>query len=284
MAKGSPLVKPYLKWAGGKRQLLPEITKYIPARINEYTYYEPFLGAGALLFHLQPKRAVINDFNEQLMLTYLVIKDNIDLLIKTLNSHKEQNSEGHFYEIRAKDREPDDFKKLSDVERAARLIYLNKTCYNGLYRVNSQGLFNVPYGNYKKPAICEESVLRAISKYLNENEITIISGDFTDAVKNAGKHSFVYFDPPYHSPDNTNFTGYQADKFDENEQERLCNVFRELTERGSKCLLSNSDTEFIRELYNDIRYEIISVVAKRPINSDAAGRGNVKEVLIKNWR
>ncbi len=284
MAKGNPLIKPFLKWAGGKRQLLPEITKHIPARINDYTYYEPFVGAGALLFCLQPKHAIINDFNEELILTYTIIRDQIDLLVETLKIHKEKNTEKYYYKIRALDRAPNSFKKLSDVERAARLIFLNKTCYNGLYRVNSQGLFNVPYGKYKNPAICEESVLKAISKYLNENEITIMSVDFAAAVEDAGRHSFVYFDPPYHSPDNTNFTGYQADKFDASEQERLCDVFRDLTERGSKCLLSNSDTEYIRELYNDKRFEIISVVAKRPINSDAAGRGIVNEVLVKNWR
>ncbi len=286
MARKNPLIKPYLKWAGGKRQLLPEIQKYLPAQIYDYTYYEPFVGAGAVFFELQPQHVVINDYNEQLIGTYVAIRDNVDVLIELLKKHKENLSEEYFYEIRSLDRTPDDFGRLSPIERAARLIFLNKTCYNGLYRVNSQGLFNVPYGKYKNPVIYEEAVLRAISTYLNDNgnEITIMRGDFADAVRNAEKQSFVYFDPPYHSPNNANFTGYQADGFDEGEQTRLRNVFQDLTDRGIQCLLSNADTEFIRDLYNDARYEIVSVLAKRTINSDAAGRGNVNEILVKNWR
>lgn len=284
MPRKNPLIKPYLKWAGGKRQLLPEIKKYIPTRINSYTYYEPFVGAGAVLFDLQPKRAAINDFNTQLILTYNVIREHIEELIEALKKHKENNSKEYFYQVRAMDRDSKTFNNLSDVEKAARLIFLNKTCYNGLYRVNSQGLFNVPYGRYKNPAICEEPVLRAINNYLVNNEITITNNDFAVAVQNTDRHSFVYFDPPYHSPDNTNFTGYQAGGFGENEQIRLRDVFAELTERGVKCLLSNSDTEFIRNLYADERFDIIQVLAKRAINSDSAGRGNVNELLIKNWR
>lgn len=284
MAKNSPLIKPYLKWAGGKRQLLPEIVKYTPTQINRYTYYEPFLGAGALFFHLQPRNAVVNDFNTQLMLTYRIIRDNVDDLINALKLHKENNSEDYYYEIRALDRDQEKFCRLTDIEKAARLIFLNKTCYNGLYRVNAQGLFNVPYGRYKNPAICEEPVLKAISKYLNSENINILNVDFETAVQNADRHSFVYFDPPYYSEDNTNFTGYQADGFGRNEQVRLRDVYAELTDRGVKCLLSNSDTAFIRELYNRPHFEIIQVTAKRAINSDSAGRGDVNEVLIKNWR
>jgi DNA adenine methylase len=153
-----------------------------------------------------------------------------------------------------------------------------------LYRVNSQGLFNVPYGKYKNPTICEEIALRQISNYLNANKITILNDDFEKAVSSAGKNSFIYFDPPYHSPDKTNFTGYQADGFGEEQQERLRNVMVKMTDRGVKCLLSNSDTEYIRELYNCNSFDIISVQAKRTINSDSAGRGNVNEVLIKNWK
>jgi DNA adenine methylase len=150
--------------------------------------------------------------------------------------------------------------------------------------VNSQGLFNVPYGKYKNPAIYEEIVLHQISNYFNANEIRILNKDFEYAVSTAGKNSFVYFDPPYHSPDKTNFTGYQADGFGEDEQERLRNVMLKLTNRGVKCLLSNFDTKYIRELYSFDCFEIISVQAKRAINSDSAGRGNVNEVLIKNWK
>lgn len=283
MARKNPLIKPYLKWAGGKRQLLPEIKKNIPADITRYTYYEPFVGAGAVFFALQPKRAVINDSNDQLMLTYQAIEDNVDELIELLKVHKKLNSEDYYYKIRNLDRNQSEFNALTTTQKAARLIFLNKTCYNGLYRVNSQGLFNVPYGKYRNPAIFEETVLRAISKYLNDNDISVNNQDFTDAVQNADKHSFIYFDPPYHSPSNTNFTGYQANGFGENEQTRLRDTFLTLTERGVCCLLSNADTEFIRDLYANKQFEIITVSAKRAINSDSAGRGNVNEVLIKNW-
>jgi DNA adenine methylase len=194
------------------------------------------------------------------------------------------NNEEYFYEVRNLDRDEIKFVKLSNIEKAARLIFLNKTCFNGLYRVNSQGLFNVPYGKYKNPAICEDIVLRQISNYLNSNDVTILSKDFEQAVLTANKKSFVYLDPPYHSPDKTNFTGYQANGFDENEQERLRNVMIKMTNRGVKCLLSNSDTEFIRELYDYDSFEIIPVLAKRAINSDSAGRGSVNELLIKNWK
>jgi len=284
MVKNNPLIKPYLKWAGGKRQLLKDIIKYLPKGINNYTYFEPFIGAGALFFELQPKKAIINDFNEQLILTYNVLKENVDELILLLKKYQQKNEEEYYYEIRNMDRNSEIFNKLSDIEKAARLIFLNKTCFNGLYRVNSQGLFNVPYGKYKNPAICEEIVLRQISNYLNSNEICITNKDFEQAVSSAGKKSFIYFDPPYHSPDKTNFTGYQANGFDDDEQERLRNVMIKLTNGGVKCLLSNSDTEFIRELYNYEFFEIISVQAKRAINSDSAGRGTVNEVLIKNWK
>jgi DNA adenine methylase len=283
MVKKNLLIKPYLKWAGGKRQLLPEIKKHLPQNINSLTYYEPFVGAGAVLFDLQPKKAVINEFNTELILTYRVIKDHIEELIQELQIHKEKTNEAYYYEIRAKDRDKTEFNTLSEIKRAARLIYLNKTCYNGLYRVNSQGLFNVPYGRYKNPAVCEEPVLRAVHSYLVSNEITITSGDFENAVKGINKKSFVYFDPPYHSPDKTNFTGYQADGFSNDEQKRLRDIFLNLTKRGIQCLLSNSDTPFIRELYQNSSLEIITVLAKRIINSDADGRGNVNEVLIKNW-
>jgi len=284
LSKKNHLIKPYLKWAGGKRQLLPEIMKYLPENIDNYTYYEPFVGAGAVFFDLQPQKAVINDFNKQLILTYTVIKENVESLIALLNKHLKKNSKEYFYEIRNMDRDHTKFNSLSDIEKAARVIFLNKTCFNGLYRVNSKGLFNVPYGRYINPAICEDIVLRQISFYLNSNEISILNNDFERAVSTANKKSFIYFDPPYHSQDKTNFTGYRANGFDENEQVRLCNVMKEMTNRGIKCLLSNSDTEYIRSLYDHDIFKIISVQAKRKINSDSAGRGFVNELLIKNWK
>jgi DNA adenine methylase len=284
MVPNNPLIKPYLKWAGGKRQLLAEIKKHLPQSINDCTYYEPFVGAGAVFFDLQPQKAIINDFNEQLILTYNVIKENVAELIELLKVYKKRNDEEFYYTIRNIDRDSTKFDKLTNTEKAARLIFLNKTCYNGLYRVNSQGLFNVPYGKYKNPAICENIVLQQISNYLNTYEIKILNNDFEDAVSTAGENSFIYFDPPYHSPDKTNFTGYQAGKFGEDEQERLRNVMIKMTNCGVKCLLSNSDTKYIQELYNDDCFDIISVQAKRAINSNISGRGNVNEVLIKNWK
>jgi DNA adenine methylase len=284
MPKNNPLIKPYLKWAGGKRQLLTEIKKHLPRDISGYTYYEPFIGAGAVFFELRPERAVINDCNTELILTYKIIKESIEELITLLRQHKNKNSKDYYYQIRNLDRDTAGFNRLTGVEKAARLIFLNKTCFNGLYRVNSQGLFNVPYGKHKNPAICEERVLRQISEYLNNNGVTILNTDFEAALVSAGSDSFIYFDPPYHSPDKTNFTGYQAGGFGEEEQKRLRNVMITMTNRGAKCLLSNSDTGYIRELYDYDFFEIVSLRAKRLINSDSAGRGTVKEVLIKNWK
>lgn len=265
---------------------MSEIEVHLPKNLGELRYFEPFVGAGALFLSRQPRKAVINDNNKELILTYKVIKEHVDELIETLNSHKVRNSEKYYYQVREQDRQREVFAEFTDIQKAARLIYLNKTCYNGLYRVNSQGLFNVPYGRSTNPAICDEPVLRAIHEYLNYDkvDIKILNDDFSKAVESAGRHSFIYFDPPYHSPDNTNFTGYQAGKFNEEEQRRLRDVLIERTDAGAQCLLSNSDTPFIRELYNDTRFEIITVKAKRIINSDGAGRGEVDEVLIKNWR
>jgi DNA adenine methylase len=263
---------------------LSEIKKYLPIDISNCTYYEPFVGAGAVFFDLQPTKAVINDYNKQLMLTYNAIKENVAELIELLKVHNKMNSKEYYYEIRNLDRDSTKFDKLTNTEKAARLIFLNKTCFNGLYRVNSQGFFNVPYGKYKNPTICEEVVLHQVSNYLNANIIKIFNKDFASAVSGADKNSFIYFDPPYHSPNKANFTGYQAEGFNEDEQKRLRNVMVEMTNRGVKCLLSNSDTNYIRELYNFDCFDIISVQAKRAINSDSTRRGNVDEVLIKNWK
>lgn len=275
----NPLVKPYLKWVGGKRQLLEDIRPFVPEKFK--TYYEPFIGAGAVLFDIQPKKAVINDFNAQLITTYRVIKENVEELIELLKKHKESNTSEFFYTIRELDRDIEAFSKLTDVEIAARFIYMNKTCYNGLYRVNSQGLFNVPYGKYKNPMICDEPVLRAVSHYLSSNDIELHTGDFSSILSKADKNSFVYFDPPYHSHNDSNFTGYQAGGFNEDEQIRLRDTFVELSKKGVKCLLSNGDTPFIRELYKD--FTVVTVKAKRAVNSDASGRGDVNEVLVRNY-
>jgi len=276
MVKKNKLVKPYLKWAGGKRQLLSELKFYSPSGYK--TYYEPFVGAGAFFLDLQRDKVVINDMNSDLILTFRVIKDNADALIDELKKYETKNNSEDFYKIRRMDRDSSTYNKMSDVSKAARMIYLNKTCYNGLYRVNSQGFFNTPFGKYKNPAICDENTIKAVSSYLNDaSSLKIMNGDFEDCLVDAEKNDFVYFDPPYHSV----FTGYQSEGFDEKEQKRLFDIFKELSNNNVKCMLSNSSTDFIKDLYKD--YHIHIVKANRAINSDKSGRGCVDEVIITNY-
>jgi len=275
----SKLVSPFLKWVGGKRQIMPSIESLLPKNIKNYTYIEPFVGGGAVLFHLQPKNAIINDFNAELINVYEVIKSDLDALIIDLRKHK--NEADYFYEIRGLDR-TDNFKRLSKVERASRIIYLNKTCYNGLYRVNNAGEFNAPFGRYKNPNIVNEPTLRAVNKYLISNKIQILNGDFSETLRMATQNSFVYLDPPYHPiSENLNFTGYIQGGWDSNDQIRLREACDELNNRNIKFLLSNSASQFILDQYKD--YEISIVKANRAINSDGSNRGEVEEVLIKNY-
>lgn len=185
----NPLVRPFLKWAGGKRQLLPEIVKYRPKLTSKNTYYEPFIGGGALLFELQPQKAVINDSNKELINCYQVVKESLDDLMEELKKDKYSNSETSYYDMRDLDRSTKKYANLSPVEKAARIIYLNKTCYNGLFRVNSQGQFNVPFGRYKNPNILDDAVLKAVSKYLTNNDIALLNQDFQEAVKTAKKET-----------------------------------------------------------------------------------------------
>ncbi len=275
------LLQPFLKWAGGKRQLLSEIRKYIPKRYN--IYFEPFIGAAAVLFDLQPQTAIINDANAELINCYQMIKEKPEELITAARKHKELNTKEYFYKLRGLDRTKE-FQDLTPVERAARIIYLNKTCFNGLFRVNSNGQFNVPYGDYKTPSIVDEVVIKATSRYLNEMLIQISNDDFEAAVSGAGRGDFVYFDPPYDPvSDTASFTGYDVNGFDKNEQKRLKKVCDELSKKKCKVLLSNSATDFIKELYSDeTQYTIIEVEANRNINSVGSGRGKVSEVLIYN--
>lgn len=274
----NPLVTPVVKWVGGKRQLLKDITQYIPEKYS--TYYEPFLGGGAVLFDLQPAKAVVNDINEELINVYETIRDDVEGLIADLKKH--QNEAEYFYMIREKDRDREKYNQLSKVERASRIIYLNKTCYNGLFRVNRHGEFNTPFGRYKNPNIVNEDTLRAVSVYFNKANITFRCGDFEDAVKGVRKGSFVYFDPPYDPvSESANFTGYDKGGFNRDEQIRLKKLCDKLNERGVKFLLSNSATDFILDLYKD--YDIKIVQAKRAINSKGDKRGEVNEVLVKNY-
>lgn len=268
---------PFLKWVGGKRQLMSDIEPLIPSKIS--TYYEPFIGGGAVLLNQQPKKAVINDYNSELINVYEVVRDQVEELIEDLATHK--NESDYFYSIRVQDRE-EGFEELSPLKRASRVIYLNKTCFNGLYRVNSSGEFNTPFGRYKSPNIVNENVLRAVSKYLQNNDINLLSGDFEDALKGARKGAFVYLDPPYDPVSkSSNFTGYIEGGFGADQQERLRDACVKLNDNGVKFLLSNSATSFIKELYKN--FEIIEVDAKRHINSVASKRGSVPEVLVRNY-
>ena len=272
------LLSPILKWVGGKRQLLSEIIPLIDEGCDNYV--EPFIGGGAVLFRLQPQKAIINDFNTELINVYKTVRDDLDGLVALLKEHEKYNSADYYYEVRGLDRTPD-FDKMSNLEKAARIIYLNKTCYNGLYRVNSLGQFNSPYGKYKNPNIVNEVVLRAISKYLNGNEISIRSGDYKDVLNNIENNSFVYLDPPYMPiSSSSSFTGYTEGGFGYDKQVELKEECDKLNSKGVHFLQSNSDCEEIRELYK--AYSIKVVKAKRAINSDAKKRGQLNEVLIYN--
>ncbi|MFG5387549.1 DNA adenine methylase [Enterococcus faecalis] len=278
----NPLVKPFVKWAGGKRQLMSEIIKYKPKTYKKFV--EPFVGGGSVFMELQNNKTVINDFNSELINTYIVIRDNLDELIQELEKHKENDSKEYYYTLREWDRNGI-LEEKSNVERASRFIYLNKTCFNGLFRVNSQGQFNVPYGNYKNPNIVNKEVLIADSKFLNKSGIKIMNEDFEKAAKTARKGDFVYFDPPY-APlveDSQSFVGYTLNGFDYEEQVRLRDLFIELDKKGCFVMLSNSSSKLIHDLYSDYKENTIIIGATRNINSKASGRGKVDEVLIMNY-
>lgn len=277
-AAKNKLAAPVVKWVGGKRQLLDEIAPRLPKRIT--TYCEPFLGGGAVLFSLQPQNAIVNDLNADLMLVYEVIRDDVELLIAALEQH--ENTAEYFYTIRNLDRDKDTYREMSPIERASRIIYLNKTCYNGLFRVNASGEFNSPFGHYKNPNIVNAPVLREVNKYLTANNIQLFHTDFEEVLQQIPRGGFVYLDPPYDPvSDTASFTGYNQGGFGQEEQERLKRCCDELTARGVRFLLSNSATPFIRELYTGYTVEIVH--AKRAINSDASKRGAVEEVLIRNY-
>jgi len=272
---------PFVKWAGGKTQLLDEIKKRMPKSFNHY--FEPFVGGGALFFSVAPEKASINDFNEELMFAYQAIRSDslFTKLTKKLEEHEEKHSEDYYLEIRALDRTPN-FKKLPIEERAARLIYLNKACFNGLYRVNSKGYFNVPSGKKAKVKAFNRESLHNIHNYFASNKIEFTSLDFEIAVKNARKGDFVYFDPPYDPfEEKQTFTSYSKDNFGRDAQIRLFKVFDELSHRGVYVMLSNHNTQFIRDLYKD--YNLSVVGARRSINSVGSKRGTVEEIIITNY-
>jgi len=265
--------KPFIKWAGGKSKILPQMAKLFPPKDQINRYFEPFLGGGAVFFHLQHPKSFLSDTNEELVELYETVKNNVEKLIKALKPHK--NEHDYFYEIRAQNP-----ANLSPIERAARFVYLNKTCFNGLYRVNSKGGFNVPFGRYKNPPICDIEGLRAASAALQHAKIT--QGDFQSVLVKAKTTDFIYFDPPYQPLNKTSsFTSYTSGGFGEKEQRQLAELYRELSNRGCFVMLSNSDTPLIRELYKD--FTINEIQASRAINSNGTGRGKITELLVINY-
>jgi DNA adenine methylase len=260
--------RPFLKWAGGKGQLLSALRPYVPPGYRRY--FEPFLGGGALFFDRLPEKGVLSDVNAEIVGCYVAVRDQVDKLIRALKVHRYEAD--HYYAVR--DTDP---HSLAPIERAARTIFLNKTGFNGLYRVNRSGKFNVPFGRYARPLICDEDNLRACSKALAKVELVV--ADFEGAVARARLGDFVYFDPPYVPLSRTaTFTAYAAGGFGLEQQQRLAALFARLAGRGVHVLLSNSDVPEIRTLY--AAYRIETVKATRTINSKATRRGPVSEVLV----
>ena len=279
-----PFSRPFLKWAGGKTQLLPQLEKYYPPTGSVNRYFEPFLGSGAVFFHFKamvnPRSAFLWDNNLELVQTFQAVRDDVEKVIELLREHETQHSKhskDHFLKVR-KIR----VKKLAKPpEIAARLIYLNKTCFNGLYRVNSRGEFNVPFGKYLKPSILNVEGLRRASGQLAGAEIA--DKDFRMVLCDAEAGDFVYLDPPYHPRSETAyFTSYTRDSFGEKDQRELAEVYRALDKKGCMLVLSNSDTNLVKQLYKD--FKEVKVSARRNINSRADRRGPIKERLVVNDR
>ncbi|MGI6667298.1 MAG: DNA adenine methylase [Bacillota bacterium] len=263
--------RPFIKWAGGKKQILRELLARAPQTFG--TYFEPFLGGGAVFFSLSPSKAVLSDLNPHLMNAYLVVRDRVDELAESLEVHRADRD--YYYMMR--DLSPE---TMSDVERASWFIYLNKTCYNGLWRVNKSGRFNVPFGRYKNPRILDRSNLHAASRALRAADLRC--SDFEDAVQDALPGDFVYFDPPYLPLGGTAvFTSYTGEGFDVSEQERLAEVFRRLSRKGVFVMLSNSDVPLVRRLYRGFRIDTIQ--AARAISCRGDRRGLVGEVIITGY-
>jgi DNA adenine methylase len=274
--------KPFVKWAGGKRQLIPILSQYIPKKFD--TYFEPFLGGGAVLFHLiteNPKlECFVSDLNSDLVLSYVTIRDRVEELISALGIHSEnyfRNPREYYYEIR-------ESTPKNQIEKVSRLIFLNKTCFNGLYRVNSKGKFNVPLGKYANPNIVNKENLIVVSHILRSKNISIKCQDFPKALEGTQKNDFVYLDPPYQPVSQTsNFTSYTNDSFGYEDQERLFLEFQRLDSKGCKVILSNSKSDEILDLFEDYADKIVKISANRFINSDSKKRTGHSELIIKNY-
>ena len=272
-------LQPFTKWTGGKRQLLPVIRELMPKKYNRY--FEPFVGGGALFFDLAPKNAVINDFNAELINCYQQIKDNPQELIEILKVHQEYNSKEYYLDLRSADRD-ERIDMMSEVQRAARILYMLRVDFNGLYRVNSNNQFNVPYGRYKNPKIVDENLVSAISTYLNSNQIEIKKGDFEKAVLDVQPGDFVYFDPPYIPLSETSaFTSYTHEGFSYDDQVRLRDTFKKLSDTGAYVMLSNSSSFLVEELYRD--FNIHYVEATRTNGAKSSSRGKISEIIVTNY-
>lgn len=274
--------QPFVKWVGGKRGLLSQIIPLIPKEFNNY--FEPFVGGGALFFELyslgllKDKKVYLFDINAELINAYNVVKNSPSELIKDLGEFKEKHSKEFYYEVRAWDRD-ESFSQRSEIERASRFIYLNKTCFNGLYRVNSKGYHNVPIGSYKNPNICDEEVIYNASEALQI--ATILNASYKDVLKYTSKNDFVYFDPPYYPLTPTSsFTAYNENSFLDKEQIELFEVFKNLNKKNVFVVHSNSDTDFIKNLYDEFYIE--EIMANRFINSKSSRRGKISEILVRN--
>ena len=274
--------KPFVKWAGGKRQLLAELEKNFPKQFG--TYFEPFLGGGAVLFDLLAKKpnikCSVSDLNSDLVLAYVTIRDKLGRLIESLENHSKnyhKDSIDYYYEVRKQ--EP-----KSQIEKVSRLLFLNKTCFNGLYRVNSKGKFNVPLGRYTNPNIVNRENLITASKFLQSEKIKISCRDFESILKDAKKGDFVYFDPPYQPvSDTANFTSYTHRDFTEDDLQRLADLANQLNSKGAHVLLSNSNTKIVKKIFSSKKWKVKEIAVNRAINSNSQKRTGHKEILIKNY-
>ena len=279
LLKSQSTLQPFTKWTGGKRQLLSVIKSLMPDQYNNY--FEPFVGGGALFFDLAPKKAYINDFNSELINCYQQIKKNPQILIELLAKHQENNSKEYYLDLRSADRDSR-IDKMTDVERAARIMYMLRVDFNGLYRVNSKNQFNVPYGRYKNPKIVDGELLLSISKYLNDNDIHILNKDFEEAVEDVRVGDFVYFDPPYIPLSETSaFTSYTHEGFSYEDQVRLRDTFMKIDEKVAYVMLSNSSSPIVEELYKD--FYIHKVEATRTNGAKSSSRGKISEIIVTNY-
>lgn len=273
--------KPFVKWAGGKRQLIPILDESLPKSFG--SYFEPFLGGGALLFHIlakyQPKCSAY-DLNSDLVLAYTTIRNKLDDLLCSLRNHQRnylKNPKPYYYSVRAS-------SPRSHVERTSRLLFLNRTCFNGLYRVNSKGIFNVPLGRYSNPNIVNEDNLRSVSQILQSERVSIRCRDFDAVLDDAKRGDLVYFDPPYQPVSETaNFTSYTDHDFTSTDLLRLFELCQKLDSKGCKVLLSNSDSDEVSEIFSAKPWKISRICANRSINSDSKKRTGHFELLIKNY-